>query len=617
MTPEEIQAIRNKYKYDPSILNTGSNNPSLNSAISLSDFAAPEVAPEKTTGQKVAAFAGEVVKPFERLGQGVLNATAGNIVGKKAQNTGLFGNTVDTLGYRDGQALQGSELAKDVVGNILDVGSYAVPVGTGAKVLTKVAKGVQAGAISGAMTGVGQALQEGQTIPESIGQGLAYGAGGAVIGGVIPGGVSTVKSAYNKLNPSEKFIESQIVKEFTKGVKPVLPGKTTPSLMNKYNDNVVTAVKTIKSNKDKLNFSDETGEIISGQTPKNISQLNDAVEQTKKTIFTQYDELAKKAGAQGVTVDVTPIANELDSIIGNKALSISNPNAVQYAQGLKERLAGVGKIDAQTAQDVVQNYNKSLEAFYRNPTYDNASHAAIDSVVANNMRKALDDGISGITGSEYQALKNQYGALKSIERDVIKASLKEARKNAKGLIDFTDIFSGGQVVQGLASMNPAMVASGATQKAIASLYKHINDPNRAISKMFDAADTPVGGLVKKLSKNPRGMIDFGAMGRAFTSSEKNIVKAGLEDLKLAKSENGRMEMLKDVKDLFIKEKILSKASANNSDIIEEAALRSLEDSNLVLDAVKKKEMSTPMVKKVNDRFIKNPTTGKLEGSSRK
>lgn len=590
MTPEEIQAIRAKYSYKPESLVTGSDSAmSTSSRLSFLRGEIPEQVPEKTTGQKVAAVAGEIVKPFERLGGAALNLLPGQDM---AQRTGAFGNQVDTLGYRAGEKLQGGELAKDVAGNILDIGSYAVPIGTGAKVLTKIGQGVKAGAISGAMTGTGQALQEGQSIPEALGQGAVYSAGGAVLGGAIPGVISGATTLKNKLNPSEKFIESQIVKEFTQGIKPLLPGKTTPALMNKYKDNVVTAVKTIKANKDKLNFTDETGEILTGQTPKNISQLNDAVEQTKKTIFTQYDDLAKKAGAQGVTVDVTPIANELDSIISNKSLSITNPNAIQYAQNLKDRLSGVGKLDAQTAQDVVQNYNKSLEAFYRNPTYENASHAAIDSVVANNMRKALDDGISGITGVEYQALKNQYGALKAIEKDVIKASLKEARKNAKGLIDFTDIFSGGQVVSGILSLNPAMVASGATQKAIASLYKHINDPNRAISKMFDVADTPVGGIIKKLSKSPRGMLNF--------SEWIPDLKAQVKSAESALSVGEKVIVAEDLGSTLSKMGInVGTVTEKNVDNVIERAKKAISDERII---AKKEAMSTPGVKEMQKRF---------------
>ena len=152
--------------------------------------------------------------------------------------------------------------------------------------------------------------------------------------------------------------------------------------------------------------------------------------------------------------------------------------------------------DAETVQAVIQNYNKSLEAFYRNPTYDSASQAAIDAMIANRLRTALDDGISGLTGEQYAALKQQYGSLKSMEKDVLRATLRDSRRNVKGLIDFTDIFSGGQVISGILSFNPALIASGVTQKAIAQYIKFLNDPNRAIRQMFEAADelTPQSSL---------------------------------------------------------------------------------------------------------------------------
>ena len=104
------------------------------------------------------------------------------------------------------------------------------------------------------------------------------------------------------------------------------------------------------------------------------------------------------------------------------------------------------------------------------------------------------------------------------------------------------------------------------------------------------------------SKGIRGMIDFGEIGVAFTPSEKSIVKQALEDLKLVKSESGRMEMLKPVKELLIKEKIISPSEKLNSNKIEEAAWRSLEDSDAVMAAVKKQEMSTPFVKQSEERL---------------
>lgn len=294
--------------------------------------------------------------------------------------------------------------------------------------------------------------------------------------------------AKNFTTKSEKQIESSILNNYSKGIKPTVAGKTSLSKDANYKANVIDAVKTIKENAPALSFTDDAGEIFTGQTPKTLQQLAESIDQTKKSIFNKYDSLAKEAGEAGVGVEMAPIANELDTVIGNQALSITNPTAIKYAQSLKERLLQTGKIDAQTAQDVIQNYNKSLEAFYRNPSYENASQAAIDSLIANKMRATLDEGITGLTGGQYGALKKQYGALKSIENDVVKAALRDARKNTKGLIDYTDIFSGGQVVSGILSLNPGQIASGITQKALAAFYKHLNNPNRAIEAMFKTAD---------------------------------------------------------------------------------------------------------------------------------
>jgi len=323
-------------------------------------------------------------------------------------------------------------------------------------------------------------------LTENLGTSLALGGAiGAGLPVLIKGGSNVIKYA---TQGAEKKAENAVLSQFKKGVKPLINTKMTAGGAEKYDDNIIAGVKTIQNNKANLSFTDEAGEVFTGETPRTLQQFSDSIEQTKKVIFNSYDELAKTAGKAGVQVDMKPIASELDTIINNKALNITNPQAIKYAKNLKTRLASTGKLDATTAQEVVQNYNKSLEAFYRNPSYETATQASIDAMIANNMRKALDEGITGLTGTQYGALKKQYGALKAIEKDVIKASLRDARKNTKGLIDFTDVFSGGQVVNGILSLNPAQIGSGLAQKGIASFYKYLNNPNRAIEKLFTSAE---------------------------------------------------------------------------------------------------------------------------------
>lgn len=441
----------------------------------------------------IQGLAQDIARPFERIGGAVINVLdLGNNRARGGQQPtvrpGAFGGEVEQIGYKGGEKLTGTKLAKDVVGTGLEAGSMFIP-GTaglkGASTLAKVGKTAAVGGGTGAVYGLGRGLQEEETLGKAAASAVVPAVGGAVLAPtlLIPGAVKS-----KLMTPTEQMLESRLLEKFQKGIRPTLTqGKSSVAGLEKYNKNVVDAVKTIRENEPNLTFTNPEGEVVRGQSPKTIKELVEAGEQTKKSIFSQYDALAKQAGGDGLVVELSPVAKELNSVINNNALQITNPKAVDYAIQLRDRLAAKGKLDATTAQDVIQNYNKSLEAFYRNPTYDSVSNVAIDALVANQLRKLLDDGIEGITGSSYQQLKNQYGALKAIEKDVIKAFLRDERKNVKGLIDFSDIFSGGQLVNGILSMSPATIAQAGTMKAIQSFYKKLNDPNRAIQKVFEIA----------------------------------------------------------------------------------------------------------------------------------
>ena len=308
------------------------------------------------------------------------------------------------------------------------------------------------------------------------------------------------------LTESEQVTQAELVKLFQKSIKPTV--KKTLGQGQKYENDVVNALKTIKSNADNLNIEDATGELVS-RTPQTLSELAQALDQTKKLVFDQYDGLARQAGKGGAVIDAQPIADEVLKVAQNKALQITNPELVKYAEQWAERLQGLGQIDTQTAQEIVKNLNNSLSAFYRNPTYESATKVAIDAGIANNFRKGLDDAIEGATGQEYQALKNQYGALKAIENDVVRAATRDAKKNAKGLLDYTDIFTSGQMLGGILSLNPAMFTKGAIERGFKEWFKSLNDPNRAVGNMFDMLDastvqpfTPESATFKFL-QNPK------------------------------------------------------------------------------------------------------------------
>lgn len=334
-------------------------------------------------------------------------------------------------------------------------------------------------------------LQVLESMAEKAGSGIAE-AGYPNIGATIKTGIigAPIIAAGGKtlLKPTKARIKQQIFKEIDKGiekgVKSSVAGRKTFTQGKVYRERAESAIRSIIDNKNELALTDVNGEVVRGQLPQNLKQFSQAIEQSRRKVFSEYDQVAKVAGEKGATVDLTPIVNELETISTHSVVGDLNPTVANYAEGLGKRLKKRGLYTAGEAQDAIATLNNNLEAFYKNPSYENASRAYVDSVLANNLRKTLDAVIEKTTIKEYQKLKNQYGALKTIEKDVYKRSLIDARKQQKGLIDFTDVFSGYHAIHGILRLDPAMVGAGAASKGIAWLYRLKNNPNRIVKNMF-------------------------------------------------------------------------------------------------------------------------------------
>jgi len=167
-----------------------------------------------------------------------------------------------------------------------------------------------------------------------------------------------------------------------------------------------------------------------------------------------------------------------------------HPELASYAAGSAERLAARGSYSTVDAQRAVQNLNQTLKAFYSNPSYETASRASVDAMVANQLRGGLDKAIESASGPGYQALKNEYGALKSIENHVSHRAIVEGRKNLGGGLmgNIGDVVSADEVIRGVITMNPAAFARGVALKGFTKFVKNLRDPNRAVEKLFDAAE---------------------------------------------------------------------------------------------------------------------------------
>lgn len=330
--------------------------------------------------------------------------------------------------------------------------------------------------------------------------GAALEAGGAVLGVPIQAGIRTAARLFPR-RTAEKVIEEGI----SKAIKPTAVGKETYRGIRRYYDKAKEAVKAIIQNRENLNFVDEFGEQIN-KLPESLDEFSQAIQNTKDTIFKQYDAIAKGARQYGKPVNMSDIAKELDPIVNSKPLRDFFPNIIRYAGRRAQQLKIADRYTTQEAQDLIKHLNNSLQAYYKNPTVATAGVAQIDAMIANNIRKNLDDVIElsktfnpGLAkDASYQALKKTYGALREIEKDVSRRTVADLRKSSKELVDFSDILSGGEAVQGILKLDPIKLAKAATMRVVANFIKRSNNPNTIVKKMFSGAE-------KLLGKAPRGV----------------------------------------------------------------------------------------------------------------
>lgn len=433
---------------------------------------------------------------FERIGESAKqrSANVGMAIERQAAGEQGLGSTLlQTAGEATGLAFG------DAPGEVLSSATNLVPEGvkepikeTGIAILqTDIGQaGLQA--LSQGMDAYNSWKEANPVVAENLESVVNISAAvpvGKIVGATGKAGVSAIKSTTKKAIPSPKKIDDIIREGIEKGIRPSVAGKNTAKDMGVFTKDSSEAVKSIIERKNLLELTDDAGETVI--LPENLKQFAEAIDQTKEQVFKEYDALAKQAGDVGAEIDLAKVADELvDAVSDPKFVSLEDqsPEIADYLLKRASALEKRGTYTAEQAQQAIKNYNKTLESFYRNPSYENYAKASIDAMIANNLRESVDNTISNAVGEGYQMLKNKYGALRAIEKDVVKRAMVDARKNTKGLLDFTDIFTGGELVSGLITANPASIARAGIQKGIKEWFKVLNDPNRAIKSMFKKVD---------------------------------------------------------------------------------------------------------------------------------
>ena len=281
------------------------------------------------------------------------------------------------------------------------------------------------------------------------------------------------------------------------------------------------------------------------RTPKTVRELVGAIDDVKGKLFHRYDKLAREAGEQGANFNPIKTSGELAKLTKDKSYS---PGLRKYANEVLGEISELKGESPLVVQARIKELNESLVGYFAGRT--EKGRARIDASVAKLLNEELDDVIYNFTGGNWKALRSEFSALKSLEKDATRAAQRIANRQAKGLGDLTDVFTGGELVSGLLTANPASAAKGLFGKGVQMYYKHINNPDRYIKKIFEELNSGklpninTGGLVSKatpLKSSPlQQTIKTAplpkAKGEILKSSVSNFTTKAYKEAPLAKTE---------------------------------------------------------------------------------
>ena len=284
-----------------------------------------------------------------------------------------------------------------------------------------------------------------------------------------------------------------------KSIKPTVKGKANQADYNKFIDDTLDVVDYMDKNRWILQYTDDAWEQVVWKLPTNLRETSEALGNMKKTLYDQYNNIAKMAWDKWARVNMNKAFDQLDDLSKDVSQNIANPQTKQIVESFKNKLLeytdDAGTIAIEDAQKLTQDFNKQLTAFFRNPNMNDVSKNSIISQLNKWTKDAINESIDDVlnqwiknwssASQQYQALKWMYGKIKTIEDEVAKRALVEWRKNLKWLSPtLLDAFAWWEATEALLTMNPWKLGKAAVMKFIGKYYKYLNDPNTQINNLF-------------------------------------------------------------------------------------------------------------------------------------
>jgi hypothetical protein len=217
-----------------------------------------------------------------------------------------------------------------------------------------------------------------------------------------------------------------------------------------------------------------------GFKPKSIKEYADSIYKSKKKVWGKIQSQLDEGQAAGVKIDLVPTAVKILDRAEDPALLRTNRRAALQLTELAENLVKYGdEIDILEAERIKQMINAELSGVFGD--MDLSKHAKeAKKMITRDIGIQLDDKLGSLDDS-FRDLKIKYGALSSIEDDVLKRAIVFERQNPEGLADIlTKTEAAAELVFGNAKSRARAIARLTMGKRL----KEANNVDKMIERAF-------------------------------------------------------------------------------------------------------------------------------------
>jgi hypothetical protein len=427
--------------YGSTSTTVNSTRPSLDSIYGGNQASSPvpQMQPEQGFFQ---GLGNAITRPFTSIGGGIQNLVrAGasaigvpeSVLGsQQAYTPSVFGGQTDTTGYRDGQQLSAGDTAIQAAGNAAEGLSY----GIGGGAVTSAGRGILAktlplagqlakeGAIVGGLSQGGQAVAEGQSLPDAALETLK----GSVIGGVL---TPLIGVPLGLIPLATKSGRQAITKELeTKYIQ-----QASNDWANVGNDYVKSGgilSRETKFGKDSTKFLGELGlspkDLISGGK----FQTEDIAGQLSSSAIKDFDNTLTDMLSASQFSRVKPSLSSMESMAISKVDDVRNVTEAQKLSIISNIKSEFSALRGRYGESVsLHSINVQKGSYWANTRFDATKpfqgdvNYIIGSTMKDTIERAVPDApvreLNGLLGNYYAASK----FLRSINNRVPKLTAGE------------------------------------------------------------------------------------------------------------------------------------------------------------------------------------------------